>query len=501
MTYAHAQGVVHRDIKPANVMLSRTADGWLPKVTDFGIAKVLSDSRRTETGTAMGTVYYASPEQLTDAKSVDHRADVYSLACTFYEMLTLRLPFEDGTMFGVMRKHVQAPRPDPSHANPEIPRDIANMVMRGMAVEAGHRFQSCAEFASELRSALGLPAVATASGAVPFSIDDVPRSSASEMAAKTPMTDSGMRPVLQRQSGLDRLPADSRPRVTQPGLARSTPSRSTRARHTSPDVTRPPVRGNNSVAKVMWVVIGLLAIAMLATVAFGGNGDPVDDDADDRDVSVAAVVVPDISAPPPEPDVAPDAAANNVTVQECHSLATRYLGFDPLGDVSIGDAISDLDEHIDLCADVLDRGAAGAFEETVAFLTVAQMRTILHDLLARRMHGLHEGDHCREVLTGVTEAHRGLRRIESAATRGELHAYEVDSLAPFRLELSRLYAHQVGDFSDCPIAEIPLELLAPGVVPQRPEPKPSDGSAAGAPQGRDTPEDNDARAVTTHARR
>ena len=234
-------------------------------------------------------------------------------------------------------------------------------------------------------------------------------------------------------------------------------------------------------AKVMWVVIGLLAIAMLATVAFGGNGDPVDDDADDRDVSVAAVVRPDISAPPPEPVVAPDAAANNVTVQGCHSLATRYLGFDPLGDVSIGDAISDLDEHIDLCADVLDRGAAGAFEETVAFLTVAQMRTILHDLLARRMHGLHEGDHCREVLTGVTEAHRGLRRIESASTRGELHAYEVDSLAPCRLELSRLYAHQVGDFSDCPIAEIPLELLAPGVVPQRPEPKPSDGSAAGAP--------------------
>ena len=81
---AHSVGLVHRDLKPANVLLANTAKGFVPKVTDFGLAKVLSDGRapgssQTRQGVAMGTPAYMAPEQIRDAGGVDFRADIWSL--------------------------------------------------------------------------------------------------------------------------------------------------------------------------------------------------------------------------------------------------------------------------------------------------------------------------------------------------------------------------------------------------------------------------------------
>ncbi|MBU6160101.1 MAG: serine/threonine protein kinase, partial [Myxococcales bacterium] len=145
-TYAHARSVVHRDIKPANILLSVDEGVITPKLTDFGIAKILSGQRHTETGTAMGTIYYAPPEQLVDARSVDHRADVYALGCTFFEMLSGRVPFDGATVFNIMKQHIEAPRPDVCEVNPEVPQGLSVALRKAMAIDPGQRFQSASEF-------------------------------------------------------------------------------------------------------------------------------------------------------------------------------------------------------------------------------------------------------------------------------------------------------------------------------------------------------------------
>lgn len=101
---AHAHGLIHRDLKPANIMLSITDTGLIPKVTDFGLVKVLegdSSNSKTRSGVAMGTPSYMAPEQISDAKSVDVRADIFSLGAILYELVSSVRTFDDEDMFKV----------------------------------------------------------------------------------------------------------------------------------------------------------------------------------------------------------------------------------------------------------------------------------------------------------------------------------------------------------------------------------------------------------------
>ena len=155
LSYAHAAGVVHRDIKPDNVLLSHGA----AVVTDFGIAKALSDSRSeagssiTQTGTSLGSPAYMAPEQVAGDPNVDHRADLYAFGCMGYELLTGEPPFTADSPQRVFAAHLtQKPRPLATRRR-DVPRPVAAMIMQCLEKEPADRPQGAAEILSALESA------------------------------------------------------------------------------------------------------------------------------------------------------------------------------------------------------------------------------------------------------------------------------------------------------------------------------------------------------------
>jgi tetratricopeptide (TPR) repeat protein len=134
--YAHQQGVLHRDVKPHNIFLT---DDNRVVVTDFGIAKVISEGQLTETGSTIGTPHYFAPEQ-GYGKPVDHRVDIYALGVVFYELLTLQVPFDADSMLGIIAQHANAPIPDPREKRPDLPEVVTLIVLRAMAKNPDDRY-------------------------------------------------------------------------------------------------------------------------------------------------------------------------------------------------------------------------------------------------------------------------------------------------------------------------------------------------------------------------
>ncbi len=146
--FAHKQGVIHRDVKPINVLL--TSDG-VPKLTDFGLAKLLESSVHTQEGSLLGSVRYMSPEQAA-GRPADGRSDVYSLGVTFYEMLCGRAPFE-GETASVLAQHLSQDPTPLSELARNVPSELGALVMR-MLEKAPERRPSDLDAVSEVLSTL-----------------------------------------------------------------------------------------------------------------------------------------------------------------------------------------------------------------------------------------------------------------------------------------------------------------------------------------------------------
>ncbi|MFF2552589.1 serine/threonine-protein kinase [Nocardia sp. NPDC058058] len=155
LDYAHRKGLLHRDIKPANFLLSHV-DGEDERalLADFGVAKSTDDTvELTQTGSFVATIAYAPPEQLS-GEPLDHRADLYSLACSFYKMITGQNPYPATQPALVMMGHLHEPPPRVTAVNPRLPAALDHVLVRAMAKNPAERFNSSREFTEAVANAL-----------------------------------------------------------------------------------------------------------------------------------------------------------------------------------------------------------------------------------------------------------------------------------------------------------------------------------------------------------
>ena len=148
LDFAHKKGVIHRDIKPSNIMLNKAG---AVRITDFGIAHIKSE--QTAARGLLGSPSYMSPEQVKE-ETVDDKSDIFSLGCVFYELLTGEKAFSGDNYFSIMYKITNEDPVSMVKIRPQIPEILVKIAQRALAKNPNQRYQSCMDFAYDLRVAL-----------------------------------------------------------------------------------------------------------------------------------------------------------------------------------------------------------------------------------------------------------------------------------------------------------------------------------------------------------
>ena len=259
LEHAHGRGIVHRDIKPHNVMVLKNGS---VKVTDFGIARLMSQSN-TLPKEALGSVHYISPEQAKGGR-VDNRSDLYSLGVVMYEMMTGRAPYDGDTPVAVAIQHINGGAVMPSVLNPNIPGGLEQIIMKCMATDPGQRYSSATALLYDLEELRKNPEILFAFGAAD-ALDEVlkvyPGKKAQQTRQPQPRTTAervaGVRTDRPAQSAARTVPAATQVRTRQP---RQEPER----RQNPPQEDR----SENRRKAVTTTVVICSAVAVIAIIIF-----------------------------------------------------------------------------------------------------------------------------------------------------------------------------------------------------------------------------------------
>ena len=260
LEHAHDKGIVHRDIKPHNVMVLKNGS---VKVTDFGIARVMSKSN-TLTKEALGSVHYISPEQAKGGW-VDNRSDIYSLGVVMYEMLAGRPPYDAESPVAVALKHINGGAAMPSTLNPNIPGGMEQIIMKAMAMDAKDRYDNTTQMIRDMEEFRKNPSILfsqPASGMADGSTQVLPSADALKKEAAKPRT------TAERVAGVSQVPPPRQNPVTPQHRAASAEA-ARRAAAAEYERKEQQARAEEKRSRTATIaVIACSAVAIIAIICF-----------------------------------------------------------------------------------------------------------------------------------------------------------------------------------------------------------------------------------------
>ncbi|MGD0090836.1 MAG: SUMF1/EgtB/PvdO family nonheme iron enzyme, partial [Planctomycetota bacterium] len=332
LKHAHDHGVIHRDIKPANIFICAPLgsagvppattdaggtpalpDGFVAKILDLGLSKNISgkeESFYTQTGVALGTPHYISPEQAKGDKGIDGRTDIYSLGATLYHLVTGQTPFSGTTAALIMMKHINEQLPNPQDICEDLPDGVVQVIQKMMAKEPADRYANCKELLEDLELVID--------GKMPSSqAIDVGKSSVA--VARVPRASSPLVPSRDRK-GVP-IPRD---------LPHARGSESPRAARRQPVPHSAGLRklqfGKMQYISIGAVVLGalILVVGLLLNSGRDKQGHQADSTALSPSIPSTKTETDRTAAVPPGPVFLSDLPEEDVVVSEWHGH--RYFG-------------------------------------------------------------------------------------------------------------------------------------------------------------------------------